>query len=512
MVTRVSTVSFEGVEARAVDVQVQIAAGQIAFNVVGLPDKAVGESRERVRSAMISSGLALPSKRITVNLAPADLPKEGSHFDLPIALGIMAALGAIPSDALEGFTVLGELALDGAITPVAGVLPAAMAAHARGQGLICPHACGPEAAWASSEIEVLAPENLVQLANHFKGTQVLARPRPAIARASAALPDLREIKGQESAKRVLEIAAAGGHNLLMSGPPGAGKSMLAQRLPSILPALAPRELIEVSLVHSVAGLIEEGKLSDRRPFRAPHHSASTAALVGGGSTARPGEVSLAHRGVLFLDELPEFQPQTLDSLRQPLETGEVMIARANARVTYPARFQLVAAMNPCRCGQATEPGYACRRGPNERCMAHYQSRLSGPLLDRIDLTIEVPAVSAADLILPSPGEGSAEVAARVAAARATQSARYSGLGLDAATTNAACPAALLEEVARPDAEGMALLRDAASALRLSARGFHRVLKVARTLADLQGEERVRRVHLAEALSYRSHLDRRRAAA
>ncbi len=512
MVTRVATVAFEGIEARAVDVQVQISPGNVVFNVVGLPDKAVGESRERVRSALIASGLALPNKRITVNLAPADLPKEGSHYDLPIALAVMGAIGAVPADALDGFTVLGELALDGTITAVAGVLPAAIAASARGHGLICPAPCGAEAAWASGDIEVLAPRSLIQLANHFKGTQILARPEPAVQRIAGGLPDLRDIKGQESAKRTLEIAAAGGHNLLMSGPPGAGKSMLAQRLPSILPPLEPRELLEVSMVQSVAGLIREGALSDRRPFRAPHHSASMAALVGGGINARPGEVSLAHRGVLFLDELPEFQPNVLDSLRQPIETGEVMIARANHRVTYPARFQLVAAMNPCRCGQATEPGYACRRGPNERCMAQYQARLSGPLLDRIDLVIDVPAVTAADLILPPPAEGSAEAAARVAAARARQTARYAALGVEGVTTNAACPAPLIEEAARPDADGIALIRDAASAMRLSARGFHRVLKVARTLADLDGEERVRRLHIAEALSYRSTLDRRPVAA
>ncbi|MDQ4136979.1 MAG: YifB family Mg chelatase-like AAA ATPase, partial [Pseudomonadota bacterium] len=505
-------VAFEGIEARAVDVQVQISGVNVAFVVVGLPDKAVAESRERVRAALVASGLALPAKRITVNLAPADLPKEGSHYDLPIALGIMAAIGALPGDALDGFTVLGELALDGSITGVAGVLPAAIAANARGHGLVCPAACGAEAAWAGGEIEILAPRSLIQLANHFKGTQVMARPEPAVAPVAGALPDLRDIKGQESAKRALEIAAAGAHALLFNGPPGAGKSMLAQRLPSILPPLSPRELLEVSMIQSVAGALSNGTLSDRRPFRAPHHSASMAALVGGGINARPGEVSLAHRGVLFLDELPEFQPQVLDSLRQPLETGEVLIARANHRVTYPARFQLVAAMNPCRCGQATEPGYACRRQPNERCMAQYQARLSGPLLDRIDLVIEVPAVSAADLILPPPAEGSAEVAARAAAARAVQTRRYAARGLEGVTTNAACPAPLLEDVARPDAEGLSLIRDAADAMRLSARGFHRVLKVARTLADLDGEERVRRLHLAEALSYRSHSDRRPVAA
>ena len=512
MVAHVATVAFEGIEARAVDVQVQIAPGTVAFTIVGLPDKAVAESRERVRSALIASGLALPSKRITINLAPADLPKEGSHYDLPIALGVMGAIGAIPADALNGFTVLGELALDGSITSVAGVLPAAIAANSRGHGLVCPESCGAEVAWASRDIEILAPRSLIQLANHFQGTQVMSRPEPAIAPASGILPDLRDIKGQESAKRTLEIAAAGAHNLLMSGPPGAGKSMLAQRLPSILPPLTPRELLEVSMIQSVAGHLADGALSNRRPFRAPHHSASMAALVGGGINARPGEVSLAHRGVLFLDELPEFQPQVLDSLRQPIETGEVLIARANHRVTYPSRFQLVAAMNPCRCGQATEPGYVCRRQPNERCMAQYQARLSGPLLDRIDLVIEVPAVTAADLILPPPAEGSAEVAARVLAARERQARRYAALALEGVTSNAACPAPLLEEVARPDSDGLALIRDAADAMRLSARGFHRVLKVARTLADLDGEERVRRIHVAEALSYRASADRRRVAA
>ncbi|MGW9332490.1 YifB family Mg chelatase-like AAA ATPase [Bosea sp. NPDC055594] len=506
MVTRVATVAFEGIEARAVDVQVQVTPGGVAFILVGLPDKAVGESKERVRAALIASGLALPAKRITVNLAPADLPKEGSHYDLPIALGVMAAIGAIPADALAGYTVLGELALDGSISPVAGVLPAAIAADARGQGLICPAASGAEAAWAAQDLDILAPRSLIQLANHFKGTQVMARPQPSVARQSGPLPDLAEIKGQESAKRVLEIAAAGGHNLLMNGPPGAGKSMLASRLPSILPPLNPRELLELSMVLSVAGQLADGALTDRRPFRAPHHSASMAALVGGGIKATPGEVSLAHHGVLFLDELPEFQPQALDALRQPMETGEVLISRANHRAVYPARFQLVAAMNPCRCGRATEPGYACRRQPNERCMAQYQAGISGPMLDRIDITIDVPPVTASDLILPAAAEGSVEVARRVAQARARQVARFERLGLAGVTTNAGCPSSALDEVARPDAAGLALLRNAAEAMRLTARGYHRVLKVARTLADLDGEEQLGRIHLAEALSYRSRID------
>jgi magnesium chelatase family protein len=362
MVQRVTTVAFEGIEARAVDVQVQVAPGIPAFNVVGLPDKAVSEARERVRAALIASGLALPARRITVNLAPADLPKEGSHYDLPIALGLMAAIGAIPHDALGGYTVLGELGLDGSIAAVAGVLPAAIGANSRGEGLICPAICGPEAAWASPEMEIIAAASLIQLANHFKGSQVLSRPQPKVREAEGSLLDLMDIKGQESAKRALEVAAAGGHNLLMIGPPGAGKSMLAARLPSILPPLSPAELLEVSMIASVAGEIDGGALTNKRPFRAPHHSASMAALVGGGLRAKPGEISLSHNGVLFLDELPEFDGRVLDSLRQPLETGEVAISRANHRVTYPARFMLVAAMNPCRCGRAGEPGYACRRG------------------------------------------------------------------------------------------------------------------------------------------------------
>jgi magnesium chelatase family protein len=512
MVQHVSTVSFTGIEALPVDVQVQVAPGLPAFNIVGLPDKAVSEARERVRAALVASGLALPSRRITVNLAPADLPKEGSHYDLPIALGLMAAIGAIPHDAVGGFTVLGELGLDGSIAPVAGVLPAAIGANGRDEGLICPAGCGPEAAWASPEMEIVAASSLIQLANHFRGTQVLSRPQPKTRELEPSLLDLRDIKGQESAKRALEVAAAGGHNLLMSGAPGAGKSMLAARLPSILPPLTPSELLEVSMIASVAGEIEGGALTNRRPFRAPHHSASMAALVGGGLRVRPGEVSLAHNGVLFLDEFPEFEPRVLDALRQPIEAGEVAIARANHRVTYPARFMLVAAMNPCRCGRANEPGYACKRGANARCASIYQERLSGPLLDRIDLAIDVPAVTAADLILPAPAEGSAEVAARVAQARAIQMDRFAALGLPGIRTNAQASGPLLEEIARPDSAGMTLIRDAAEVMRLSARGYHRVLRVARTLADLDGATQIARVHIAEALSYRAATDNARQAA
>ncbi|MBL0371577.1 YifB family Mg chelatase-like AAA ATPase [Rhizobium sp. KVB221] len=510
MVARVSTVAFQGIDGLPVDVQVMVAPGKVGMQIVGLPDKAVAESRERVQAALHASGLALPPKRVTVNLAPADLPKEGSHFDLPIALALMAALGAIPGDALQDYLVIGELNLDGTVAAVAGALPAAIAANALSKGLICPFDSGPEAAWAGSDIDILAPRSLIALANHFRGTQVLSRPEPAIRQNPANFSDLGEIKGQESAKRALEVAAAGGHNLLFVGPPGSGKSMLAQRLPSILPPLAASELLEVSMIHSIAGQLSGGKLSDRRPYRAPHHSATMAALIGGGLRAKPGEASLAHNGILFLDELPEFNPQTLDALRQPLETGECVIARANHHVSYPASFQLIAAMNPCRCGMAGEPGHSCARGP--RCASDYQGRISGPLLDRIDIRIDVPAVSATDLIRPMTAERSEVVARRVASARELQRDRFLAAGMPALSSNARCSTSLIEKIAEPDAGGLQLLRDAAEKMKFSARGYHRILKVARTLADLDQSQHVGRIHLAEANSYRIAGDRLQSAA
>ncbi len=503
MVSRVATVAFKGMEAVPVDVQVHMASGVVAFSIVGLGDKAVAESKERVRSALSAIGLALPARRITVNLAPADLPKEGSHYDLPIAIGLMAAMGLLPMDFVSRYVVLGELSLDGKVEPVNGVLPAAMAANARDLGLICPEECGPEAAWAADDLDILAVRSLVQVLNHMKGTQVLSRPRAKIADQARDLPDLKDVKGQETAKRALEVAAAGGHHLLMVGPPGAGKSMLASRLPWILPPMDAAKMLEVSTIASVAGELRSCGLTTVRPFRAPHHSASQAALVGGGHRALPGEMVLAHNGVLFLDELPEFQPRALEALRQPMESGEAVIARANHHVSYPARFQLVAAMNPCKCGMAGEPGHVCRRGP--RCSTDYQARISGPLLDRIDIQIELGAVRASDLTLPPPSEGSAEVAARVAAARSIQRERFASLGLSGVRTNAQLDGALLEELARPDEQGLVLLGNAAEALNLSARGYHRILRLARTLADLDGRETVSRINVAEAISYRQRL-------
>ena len=491
MAARVVTVAFEGVEARRVEVEVQLTGGQTGVIVVGLGDKAVGESRERVRGAFAGLGLALPYKRTVVNLAPADLPKEGSHYDLPIALGILAAMGVIPPDVLGGWAAIGELSLDGRISAVAGALPAAVAASGMGLGLICPEANGPEAAWAGGG-QILAPRSLIALINHFRGVQMMGAPRPGPMLDVAAAPDLRDVKGQEGAKRALEIAAAGGHNLLFIGPPGSGKSMLAQRLPGLLPPLSSQELLETSMVHSVAGLIAKGALTRTRPFRAPHHSASMAALTGGGQRARPGEASLAHNGVLFLDELPEFSAQALDSLRAPLETGEVMVARANAHVRYPARFQLIAAQNPCKCGLGGAGRGPCGRAP--RCLQTYQSRVSGPFMDRMDLKVDVPPVTPADLALPPPAEGTAEAAARVAAARALQD--------DRGALNARLEGADLERIASPDEPGRALLSRAAEAARLTARGWTRTLRLARTIADLDSSTPVRRLHIAEALIYR----------
>jgi len=500
MVARVKTVAFSGIDVLDVDVQVQLANGLPAFSIVGLPDKAVSEARERVRAALHAMGLSLPTKRIIVNLAPADVAKEGSHFDLPIAVALLAAMEVLPIDEVDGYCALGELALDGRIAPVNGVLPAAVHASSADLGFICPGTQGGEAAWAGN-LNILAANNLLDLVNHFKGTQVIRLPDASTAGDPPVYPDLRDIKGQETAKRALEIAAAGNHNLLMVGPPGAGKSMLAQRLPGLLPPLASDEILEVSMIHSLSGSLPEGGLLSHRPFRDPHHSASAPSVVGGGSRAKPGEVSLAHLGILFLDELPEFQRGALEALRQPLETGSVSVARVNAHVSYPARFQLVAAMNPCRCGYLNDPAQACSRAP--KCARDYQAKISGPLYDRIDLHVDVAAVSPMDLTLPPPAESSAEVGKRVQVARELQRTRYANItGAQNVRTNAEADGKLLEEVATPDSDGRALLAAALERMHLSARGYHRVLRVARTLADLDGSEQVGKLQVAEALSFR----------
>jgi len=443
MVARVGTVAFQGIDVRPVDVQVQIANG-------------------------------LPA----------------------IALGLLAAMDVIPKGELEEYLVLGELSLDASIRAVAGVLPAAMHASANDNRLICPKACGGEAAWAG-EIDILAPGDLLQLINHIKGTQVMGRPDAKLgdARDERRVPDLSEVKGQESAKRALEIAAAGGHNLLMTGPPGSGKSMLASCLPGILPPLSPREALEVSMIHSLAGTLPEGGLLQSRPFRDPHHSASLPAIVGGGHKVKPGEVSLAHNGVLFLDELPEFARSTLESMRQPLESGNALIARANNHVNYPANFQLIAAMNPCRCGHLGDPDLECAKVP--RCASDYQSKISGPMMDRIDIQVDVPRVEISDLNAPA-GETSENVAMRIRAAREVQAKRYGGEGV-----NARADGAILDQIAQMDDDAKVLLDKTIEQARMSARSYYRILKVARTIADLSGGGDVLgKMHIAEALGYK----------
>ena len=513
MTAKINTIAFQGVDVRPVDVQVQISNGLPAFTIVGLPDKAVAESKERVRAALHALGIALPPKRLTVNLAPADVNKEGSHYDLPIALGLLAAMDVIPKIEMEKYVVLGELSLDASIRGVTGVLPAAIHAATNDNSLICPESCGGEAAWAGDDLPILAPQNLLQLINHIKGNQVLFRPVAKLMdrQDSVHTPtNLASVKGQETARRALEVAAAGGHNLLMVGPPGSGKSMLSSCLPSILPPLSPREALEVSMIHSLSGTLPDGGLMKARPYRDPHHSASLPALIGGGHKVKPGEISLAHHGVLFLDELPEFSRSTLEALRQPLETGKALIARANHHAVYPARFQLIAAMNPCRCGYLGSADQECTKAP--RCGGDYQAKLSGPLLDRIDIQVEVPAVSVADLS-KAQGESSAVVAKRVATARQIQVDRFQGLadqqgqGASAPTMNAHAQGEMLEKTFILDKAAQDLLYKAAERMKFSARTYYRLIRVARTIADLEAgatgvAEDIKDHHIAEALSYR----------
>ncbi len=499
MQSRINTIAFSGLEALDVDLQVQIGSGLPSFTIVGLPDKTVAESKERVRAAFQAIGISFPSQRITINLAPANLLKEGSHFDLPIAAGLLACMQILPQEELDGYIILGELGLDGKVMPVNGVLPVAIKAVRNDKGLICPQNQGSEAVWGGLK-NIVATPDLLSLINHFKGIQTLPMPQAKQSPTRKNPLDLADIKGQESAKRALEIAAAGSHNMLMIGPPGAGKSMLAARLTSILPPLSAEEALETCIIHSIAGELKDGELNFTRPYRDPHHNASTASLVGGGRKARPGEISLAHNGVLFLDELPEFSRPALEALRQPLENGRVMVSRAEYHHSYPACFQLIAAMNPCRCGYLGMKGQQCSKAP--KCAVEYQSKISGPLLDRIDLHVYVPPVSPWDIFEKEKGESSETVLKRVIKARQIQKQRFEKFGRPDLLTNSRLSGDLLEKAVELDNEARDLLIRSAERFNLSARGYHRTLRLARTIADLQNESKVLRMHIAEALNYR----------
>jgi magnesium chelatase family protein len=475
-----------------VTVEVHLGGGLPNFTIVGLPDTEVKEAKDRVRAALQNGGFDFPARRITVNLAPADLPKEGGRFDLPIALGILAASGQIPSKSLAEHEFAGELALTGALRPIRGALAMTWSAHRSGRAFVLPEDNASEAALMSDAV-ILPARTLLQVCAHLAGREPLARHTPTGRAAGVAYPDLNEVRGQIPAKRALEIAAAGGHSLLMSGPPGTGKTMLAERLPGILPPMNDDEALASAAIQSLAQGGFDVVNWKRRPFRSPHHTASAAALVGGGSTPRPGEISMAMHGVLFLDELPEFNRDVLEVLREPLESGKITISRAARRADFPARFQLIAAMNPCPCGYLGHYSGKCQCTPEQ--VARYRRKISGPLLDRIDLHVEVPAVPPEELAARSAGEASEIVRARVIAARERQQARQG-------KPNAQLSAKETDEHARPDAAGEDLLKQAISRLGLSARGYHRLLRVARTITDLSGAARPLAAHVAEAVQYR----------
>ena len=492
-----NSIIFNGMDATQIDVQVQLSTGlsKPEFNIIGLADRAVKESAERIRNVLSALNLSLPPKRLTVNLSPADVEKSGSHFDLPILCGILCAIGILPESELSKYIIIGEVGLNGTIVKTNGILPASVWANQHGMGIICPGGQGAEARWAG-HTNILAPFHVLELINHFKGTQILPIPplsTPCTEQSTHM--DMAEVHGQSAAKRALEIAAAGGHAMLMVGPPGSGKTMLASRLPTILPEMTPDEILETSIIYSIAGQLNGKSLITTRPFRSVHHTASAISLAGGGADARPGEISLAHNGVLFLDELPEFNRTTLEILRQPMESGKIMIARARRTATYPAQFQLIAAMNPCPCGHLGNAALSCSRAP--RCAEAYQNKISGPLLDRIDLHVDVDPVNPWEMNKNDNThvETSAQIRARVIAARNRQIERQG-------IPNAQLDGTILDTVAKLSDELTQFLNTAAEKMGMSARGYNRIRRIARTIADLRGAKNIEMTDLAEALSYR----------
>jgi len=496
MVAKIQTTIFQGIDIAPIDVQVQAVNGLPGIQIVGLPDKAVTESRERVRSALYSIGFTLPAKKITINLSPADLQKEGSHFDLPITLALLAALEVLDKTLISDAIAVGELELDGSIRSVLGALPIAMYAFNNGKKMICPHDNAAEAHWIEG-VKVCAAPTLTTLIQTLKGEKTILTPPSTLKPPIKSRLDFTEVKGQKLAKRALEIAAAGGHNVLLNGPPGAGKSMLAERMVSILPPLSPQESLEISSIHSISGHLKQGQLLQERPFRNPHHSASKVALIGGGIKVRPGEISLAHHGVLFMDEFPEYSRDTLESLRQPIESGQAVIARANAHITFPAKFQLIAAMNPCKCGYFNTPQAQCQ--PQRNCSQLYQQRLSGPILDRIDLHLTVDRVTPHALSSLDSGESSPVIAKRVANSRLKQTERFQDLPYE---TNVRISNRYIEESGFLSEPAKAILNQASEKYHLSARTYYRSIKVALTIADLAQSTAVKQDHMAEALMFR----------
>jgi magnesium chelatase family protein len=501
MISRIGSVAFDGISAKNVDVQVNISKGLPSFNIVGLADKAVSESKERVRSAFSAMGLALPAQRITVNLSPADLSKEGSHFDLPIALAILGSIDILPREEIINYIALGEMALDGEIKGVNGVLGASILASKEQKGIIFPYCQLQEMYIVKNRVELLAIKTLTDIINHFKGHSLIDIKTDDIKLTTLEddlkFVELSNIKGQESAKRALEVTASGGHNLLMIGPPGSGKSMLANALGGILPPLTTQEALDVSLIYSIAGELGERSLISKRPYRSPHHSASMPSLVGGGSKVKPGEITLAHNGILFLDEMAEFNKNILDALRQPIETGHINISRVHSHVKYPAKFQLIGAMNPCRCGYFGDADRQCSKVP--ACADNYQSKISGPILDRIDLIIEVPAISIKDLNNKQISPTSNEIRDKVLKAREIQADRYDGYNI---ATNSEATSEILDDVAMVSRDAQDLLEKSVEKFKLSTRAYFRLIKVARTCADLDCSKNINIGHVAEAVSYR----------